>query len=59
MTQEDWLGFRYKVPKFEEFLENWSTKLNELQDQHHPILDWLNNQIDYYKVGQQNKKKNL
>lgn len=49
MGQEDWLVFRNKIAKLDEFLEVWMTKLNEVEYQL-PIIFWLKNQIETYKV---------
>lgn len=49
MGQEDWLVFRNKIAKLDEFLEVWMTKLNEVENQL-PIIFWLKNQIETYKV---------
>ena len=49
MRQEEWINFRNKIPKFDEFLENWVVSLNEKLHQH-PIIDWLCSRTELYKV---------
>jgi hypothetical protein len=54
MGHEDWLMSRNKIVKLDEYLETWMNRLNETEDQSHrpitPIIDWLKNQIEQYKV---------
>ena len=49
MAVENWFLFRNKIAKLDEFLDNWSQKLNDHLE-HKPIDDWMKNQIDSYKV---------
>ena len=51
MSLEDLFSFRNKIPKLDEFLDNWANRLSDTLD-HQPIDDWLKNQIDSYKVIQ-------
>lgn len=49
MSREEWLTSRNKVAKMDEFLEVWINRLNE-SDATFPIIGWLTNQIEEYKV---------
>ena len=49
MGEEEWFVFRNKIAKLDEFLENSMMKLEESEDQL-PIIAWLKNQIETYKV---------
>lgn len=50
MGQEEWLVFRNKIARLDEFLEIWLNKLNENEDQQLPIVMWLKNEIELNKV---------
>lgn len=47
--EEEWLVFRNKIGKLDQFLENWNEKLQEHRDTH-PLLKWLETEIGSYKV---------
>lgn len=49
MSREEWSASRNKIAKLDELLETWMNRLLESEDQH-PIIDWLKNQIEEYKV---------
>ncbi len=51
MGQEEWLTSRNKIAKLDEHLEICLTKLNETDQDPLPIVDWLKNQIENYKVN--------
>ncbi len=51
MGQEGWLTSRNKIAKLDEHLETWLSKLNETDQDQLPIIDWLKNQIENYKVN--------
>ena len=51
MGKEEWLTSRNKIAKLDEHLESWMNRLIESEYQL-PIVDWLKNQIESYKVSQ-------
>lgn len=51
MALEDWVVFRNKIAKMDEYLETWLNRLNEDEDQLLPIVVWLKNEIELYKVS--------
>jgi hypothetical protein len=50
MSTEDWLSFRNKIGKFEEFLDNLIQQISDASNPQ-PIDDWIKNQLETYKVG--------
>jgi hypothetical protein len=49
MSNEEWIVFRNKIGKLDDYLETWMQTVNEA-DESCAVITWLRNQIGTYKV---------
>ena len=49
MSNEEWIVFRNKIVKLDDYLETWMQTVNEA-DESCAVITWLRNQIGTYKV---------
>ena len=50
MGKEEWLLFRNKIVKLDEYLETWMQDLSASVNNELPIVGWLFSQVESYKV---------